>query len=63
MTQKSVHALDGVHVCFSSEMLGWVDEIVGMPMVRRALLKSNTQCKMKAWKKNLNARNAGAKNE
>ena len=35
VTQKSVHALDGVRVCFSSEMLGWVDEIVGMPIIRR----------------------------
>ena len=35
VTQKPVHALDGVRVCFSSEMLGWVDEIVGMPIIRR----------------------------
>ena len=34
VTQKSVHALDGICVCFSSEMFGRVDEIVGMPMVR-----------------------------
>ena len=34
VTQKPIHALNGVCVCFSSEMFGWVDEIVGMPMVR-----------------------------
>ena len=34
VTQKSVHALNGVRVCFSSEMFGRGDEIVGMPMVR-----------------------------
>ena len=34
MTQKSVHALDGICVCFSSEMFCWGDEIIGMPMVR-----------------------------
>ena len=28
-----------------------------------ALLRSDIQCKTKAWIKNLNARNAGAKNE
>ena len=34
MTQKSVHALDGICVCFSSERFGRVNEIVGMPMIR-----------------------------
>ena len=34
VTQKSVHALNGVCVCFSSEMFGRVDEIVGMPIIR-----------------------------
>jgi len=30
---------------------------------KNVLLKPDTHCKMKAWIKNLNARNAGAKNE
>ena len=34
VTQKSVHELNGVRVCFSSEMFGRGDEIVGTPMVR-----------------------------
>ena len=34
MTQQPIHALDGVRVCFSSEMFCGGDEIVGMPMVR-----------------------------
>ena len=34
VTQKSVHALNGVRVCISSEMFGSVDENTGMPMVR-----------------------------
>ena len=34
VTQKSVHALDDVRVCLLSEMFGWVDEIVGTPMIR-----------------------------
>ena len=33
VAQQPVHALDGVCVCFSSEMFGLGDEIVGMPMV------------------------------
>ena len=33
VTQKSVHALNGICVCFSSEMFGRVDEIVSMTMV------------------------------
>ena len=33
VTQKPIHALDGICVCFSNEMFGRVDEIVGMPMV------------------------------
>ena len=41
VTQKSVYALNGVRVCFSSEMFGRVDEIVGMPMVRRIKLRVN----------------------
>ena len=35
MTQQPIHALDGVRVCFSSEMFCGGDEIVYMPMVRR----------------------------
>ena len=35
VTQKPIHALNGVRVCFSSEMFGRGDEIVGTPMVRR----------------------------
>ncbi len=35
MTQQPVNSLNGVRVCFSSEMFGRVDEIVDMPMVRR----------------------------
>ena len=30
---------------------------------KRALLKFDIQCKIKAWIKNLNVRNAGAKSE
>ncbi len=35
MTQQPVHSLDGVRVCFASEMFGEVDEMVGIPMIRR----------------------------
>ena len=35
MTQQPIHALDGVRMCFSSEMFCGGDEIVGTPMVRR----------------------------
>ena len=35
MTQQPIHALDGVRVCFSSEMFCEGNEIVCMPMVRR----------------------------
>ena len=35
MTQQPVNVLDGVCVCFSSEMFCGGDEIVGMPMVWR----------------------------
>ena len=31
--------------------------------LKKALLRSDIQCKIKAWIKNLNARNAEAKNE
>ena len=34
VTQKSVQALNGVRVCFASEMFGMSDDIAGMPMVR-----------------------------
>ena len=33
--QKSVHALDVICVCFSSEMFCRIGEIVGIPMIRR----------------------------
>ena len=41
VTQKSVHVLDGVRVCFPREMFGRLDEIVGMPMIRRIKLGVN----------------------
>ena len=41
VTQKSVHAIDGICVYFSSEMFCRVDEIVGMPMSSRIKLRVN----------------------
>ena len=35
MTQQPIHALDGVRVCFPREVFGRLDEIVGMPVIRR----------------------------
>ena len=34
VTKQPIHALSGVRVCVSNEMFGWVDEVVGVPIVR-----------------------------
>lgn len=41
MTQQPIHALDGVRVCFASELFGGDDEIVDTPTVRRIKLCLN----------------------
>ena len=53
MTQKPVRSLDGIQ-CFSSEMFGWGDELIGVPMVRCIKFCVNTTNSICAFLDNAN---------